>query len=181
MEKYFWLIQRGFFVSNTRENEQSDLSFDTSIRLDYMGSAEFEWGAIPKAYRRLMHHFEEYETVHTGISSLDGDELVLFCNKDHTEEILRMVKEYIDSPYSLKEYSDLEEVPNSSKANSSYRSRRTDFWWCIDVEDYGDWMACMSSKEDVLVQTLREDYEQWWLTKPPEEREKEYNNSISWC
>lgn len=44
----FWLVQR-----LTTPRAQRGAGFDALFRLDYMGSAEFEWGAVPKALRSV--------------------------------------------------------------------------------------------------------------------------------
>jgi hypothetical protein len=145
-----------------------------------MGSAEFEWGAIPKAFRRIMYHFDEYSLIATGIFSPEGEELMLFCKKEYSDMILEMVKEFISNPYSLKEYSELEKIPVAKKGDASWRGRTTDFWWNIDIREYGDWMACMSSKADLLVKILNSDHNDWWMMKSEAEREKEYKDSKRW-
>lgn len=174
---HFWLIQRGKFVT---DKPAKSLNIDQNISYDYMGSAEFEWGAIPKAFRRMMYHFHKYVTVHTGIFSPDGEELILFCKNEHADLILSMVKEFIANPYSLKEYSELEKIPVAKNNDTSWRGRVTDFWWNIDSHEYGDWMACMSPNADLLVKILTADHADWWMSKPEEEREKEYKDSLRW-
>ena len=47
----FYLIQRGTFKTTGEKLTGTN----GVVNLDYMGSAEFEWGAIPKAYRRLLY------------------------------------------------------------------------------------------------------------------------------
>ena len=80
----FNLIQRGQF---NRDGE--GLTGRTGVvDLDYMGSAEFEFGAIPKSYRRIMHEFDKYIYTSTGIYTKDNNELVLFSNQELETEIL---------------------------------------------------------------------------------------------
>ena len=90
-------------------------------QLHYMGSSEFEWGAIPKAFRRLMYHFSEYEVFNTGIYTPENDELMVFCKKSCSTEVIQSIRQYIDKPYHLKEYSELEKVPKAKKEDTSYR------------------------------------------------------------
>ena len=170
----FWLIQRGKF---TTQKPSSALCIDSNIDYDYMGSAEFEWGAIPKAFRRMMYNFDKYSICQTGICSPEGEQLVIVCKSKQTAEIVRMLKEFIEHPYSLKEYSELEKIPTAKKDDTSFERRSTNFWWCIDHNEYGDWMACMSSESAKLFEILTHDYENWWLKKSLEEREEEYRKS----
>ena len=171
----FYLIQRGTF-----ENEGKSLTgSDGVVSLDYMGASEFEWGAIPKAYRRLMHHFTEYEVFHTGIFTPEHDELMLFCRKDYSTEVIQAISEFIKHPYYLKAYSELEKVPTAKKGDTSYDRRRSNFWWCIDIEEsYGDWMAFLQPQLTLLIEAVKSDYQNWWLNKASDEREEEYKKSL---
>lgn len=176
MSKFF-LIQRGTFNKEGKFLTGSD----GVVNLDYMGSAEFEWGAIPKAYRRLMYHFEEYEIFNTGIYTPEHDELMLLCKKDCSEHLIQAVREFTQQPYRLKEYSELEKVPKARKEDKSYDGRRSNFWWCIDIKNsYGDWMAFLQPQTTLIMEALENDYREWWLKKNPEEREEEYKKSLHW-
>ena len=174
----FWLIQRGLFTTDTRNT--STLKFPNTVDLDYMGAAEFEWGALPHSLRRMMYHFEKYEMFKTGIFSPEGEELMVFCTKEKSTDIIRMLKEYIDKPYELKEFSELEKIPTAKADDTSWQGRCSDFWWCIDRKGLGDWMACMSSTSEKLLAALRHDYQFWWLSMSAEHQEREYKDSLDW-
>ena len=172
----FWLIQRGTF----REKGKYLTGSDGVVSLDYMGSAEFEFGAIPKAYRRLMYHFSEYEVFNTGIYTPEKDELMVFCRKSCSTEILYAISQYIEKPYHLQEYSELEKVPKARKEDTTYDCRLSNFWWCIDIKSYGDWMAFLEPHSKLLTEAIKNDYVDWWLTMTPEKREEEYKKSLRW-
>lgn len=173
----FWLIQRGTFGKTGKFLTGED----GIVSLHYMGSSEFEWGAIPKAFRRLMYHFSEYEVFHTGIYTPENDELMVFCKKSCATEIIQSIRQYIEEPYRLKEHSELEKVPKAKKEDTSYDRRRSNFWWCIDIKSsYGDWMAFLQPQMDLFKKAIKNDYQDWWLTKSPKEREEEYQNSLRW-
>ena len=172
----FWLIQRGTFNGIGKYLTGSE----GVVSLDYMGSSEFEWGAIPKALRRLMYHFSEYEVFNTGIYTPEKQELLVFCQKSCSTEIIQAISQYIENPYGLKEYSELEKVPKAKKEDTSYDGRFSNFWWCIDIESYGDWMAFLQPQKDLFKEAIKNDYQDWWLTKSPEEREEEYKKSLRW-
>lgn len=177
MANLFYLIQRGAF----QESGKSLLGSDRVVNLDYMGSAEFEFGAIPKAYRRLMYHFEEYDVFHTEIYTPEHEELLVFCRKGCATEVIQAIREFIEQPYYLKEYSELEKVPKAKKEDTSYDGRRSNFWWCIDIKkSYGDWMAFLQPQSDLFTEAVENDYLDWWLNKAPEAREEEYKNSLHW-
>lgn len=168
----FYLIQRGTFNSDGTSLTGNNGVID----LDYMGSAEFEFGAIPKSYRRIMHELAKYNYTSTGIFTKDSDELILFSNEELSSEILESIKLFIDNPYHLKEYSELEKVPYSSIKDKGYKRLRTDFWWCI--EPGKDWMAFLNSKRALFEKGVNNDYNYWWLDKPVQKRTEEYEKSL---
>ena len=172
----FWLIQRGTF----KKNGKFLTGKEGIVSLDYMGSAEFEWGAIPKAYRRLMYHFPEYEVFSTGIYTPEKDELMVFCKKSCSEEVIQSIRQYIDEPYQLKEFSELEKVPKAKKRDTLYDGRHSNFWWCIDIKSYGDWMAFLQPNLKQILEAVKNDYNDWWLAKSPEKRKEEYKKSLQW-
>lgn len=173
----FRLIQRGTFKNEGKYL----LDPDGVVNLDYMGSSEFEFEAIPKAYRRLMYHFTEYEIFPTEIYTPEHDELMVFGRKDCAEKIIQSIKGFIQNPYALKEYSELEKVPKARKEDTSYDCRRSNFWWCIDInESYGDWMAFLEPQSTLFTGAIKNDYTDWWLKKSSKEREEEYKKSLYW-
>jgi len=172
----FWLIQRGTFK---KESPFVPGGIDSIVGFDYMGSAEFEWGALPKAYRRIMYHFNEYGLHNTGIYTPEHEELLVFCKKDCSEGIIEAIKEYIAHPYSLKEFSCLDTITKSKK--DSWDRKHCDFWWCIDRnETIGNWMALLEPRRDLFNEIITANYHNWWLLKSPEERETEYRKALDW-
>ena len=168
----FDLIQRGKF----KKDGTCLTGRDGVVDLDYMGSTEFELGAIPRAYRRIMHEFDKYIYTPTGICTKEKNELILFSDQEITNEILDGIISYVNKPYHLKEYSELDKVPNSSIKDTDYNRLSTDFWWCID---FGiDWMAFLNSNRELFEKGINEDYFNWWLKKPEEVRNQEYVRSL---
>ena len=168
----FYLIQRGLF----RKDGQGLTGGTGVVNLDYMGSAEFEFGAIPKSFRRIMYNFDKYIYIPTGIRTKENNELVLFTNKEKSNEVLEGIISFIDNPYYLKEYSGLEKIPNSSINDTGYRRIGANFWWCIELNK--DWMAFLNSNRALFEKGINYDYNNWWMQKPDEEREQEYIKSL---
>lgn len=168
----FYLIQRGKF---NRYGEGLTGKAGV-IDLDYMGSAEFEFGAIPRSFRRIMHNFENYIYTPTGIFTKDNNELILFSNQETATEILEGIVSFINNPYHLKEYSELEKIPYSSKNDTGFQSLMTNFWWCIEYDK--DWMAFLNSNRALFEKGINNDYNNWWLKKSEEERKQEYVKSL---
>ena len=168
----FYLIQRGEF----REDGVGLTGRNGVIDLAYMGSAEFEFGAIPRSFRRIIYNFNNYRYVPTGIKTKDNEELILFADKEISNEILEGIKSFIYNPYHLKEYSELEKIPNSSKDDNEFYKLYTNFWWCIEFNK--DWMAFFSTYRMLFEKGINNDYYNWWLKKSEQQREEEYVKSL---
>lgn len=104
---------------------------------------------------------------------------MVFCRKDWATEVIQAVREFIEQPYPLQDYSELEKVPKAKKEDTSCDRRLSNFWWCIDInESYGDWMAFLQPQSNLLTEAVKNDYQKWWLSKTPKVREEEYKDSI---
>ena len=187
MSNQFYLIQRGKFNSADKVPSATALIGSHPdlclISPDYMGAAEFEFGAIPHAYRRIMGQFDQYslETV-PDLVPTSGVPFNLFCRSDRRELIVEALKEFIEKPYRLKEFSNMDAQfrVNPDIHDPMYKYEiKTNFWWCIDI-GIGDWMAFLKPKEQQVKKALKKDYEEWWLMKPEEEREEKYKKSLEW-
>lgn len=187
----FYLIQRGSFNKDFKSaTEFFGGRSSHLINGDYMGSAEFEWGAIPKAYRRIMYNFNKYSLHITDLVTVRGVPFCLFCNDMYYEEILNEIKEFIEKPYRLKEHSNLDahfsEVKHSHDFNYWKYKLKTNFWWCIDIATeqhlFGDWIAFIGAtdRQKAFSNIIRKDYDTWWMDLSEEERKHQYQNSISW-
>ena len=201
MKDTFWLIQRGKFRNNL-DSAISLLGGSNSnlIDPDYMGAAEFEWGAIPKAYRRIMGQFEKYSLHVTDLVTVGGVPFCLYCRNDRYDVILDAIKKYLNERYPLKEWSNMfshftatptDDLPLAKK-QIKYE-RKTNFWWCIDRTDpdadvdhpykniVGDWIAFTGAtdRQKAFNRVINFDYTSWWLRKSMEEREKEYKESFN--
>ena len=197
MRDRFWLVQRGTFNSNLTDATQF-FGHDGLIDLDYMGSAEFEWGAIPKAFRRIMGQRDQYALYITDFETIGGVPFCVFCRKDRYDKVLDAIKKYLDGGYGLKEYSNMREhfkVSGRVSLTANKYTLRTNFWWCIDKADIGpdvdedfdnlvgDWIAFTGAtdRQKAFLRAIDSDYNNWWLKNyTEEEREKEFKNSFCW-
>lgn len=172
----FWLIQRGSFRDLKKEYDGLT-GRNGLVDLDYMGSSEFEWGAIPHAYRRIMGDREEYIFHYChDIKDHRGKILVIFCKKEHAEKIEAEMKRYIKEHYRLKEFSTI----HGHLEGDEWAIKR-DFFWCIDMSETGDWIGWFGmDKLTPFKNMLDKDYREWWMKKTEEERDKEYRESFIW-
>lgn len=135
-----YLIQRGKFRNL---KEEDIVGLDSLISYDYMGSAEFEFGALSGSLRSITSSWSSYQVfIVPGVQDADGLAPYLLCRKEQAREILVALKIFM-----TEEYPDLrtkERVSLYSYLNprSNY-DLRTDFWW--DVTGGNDWMLCFGA------------------------------------
>ena len=181
MKQSFYLIQRGTFAKdlNREFTGLAGASYNGRlIDLDYMGAAEFEWGAIPNAYRRLMYHYEEYKLHVTDLVTVRGVPFSIFCKDKDYPTILKAIKEYIENPYPLKEFPALRE----HFVDTTPRYLGINFWWCIDRTGIGNWMAFTGAADRLnkFMSIIDNDYKNRYLLTDKEIREEEYQKAQDW-
>lgn len=173
-----WLVQRG----TRRKGDFRGLTGkDGLVDLDYMGSSEFEWGAIPRAFRRIMGQFSDYVFYKTGLTNINNCPLWIYGRKDKIEDIENCIKEYLEKEYQLKEWIALEHhFDNKFNISSSFNRHfyfRFNFWW--DIQN--DWIAFVGAN-DIKEQyntALNYDHQNWWLSKPEGERKSELEEAYA--
>lgn len=187
MGKHFWLIQRGSFRDIKSATKFLGGSFEHLIDPDYMGSAEFEWGAIPRAYRRIMGQYDKYSLHVTDLVTTGGVPFCLYCMDSKYEQILAEIKAYLKKPYHLKEWTNMEAhftTECSFGADHRKYQLKTNFWWCIDKsradDDVGDWIAFVGAtdRQNAFKRVIHSDYTNWWMKKSATEREKDFKESL---
>lgn len=186
MNDRFWLIQRGSFNDPKTATEFLGGSAKHLINPDYMGAAEFEFGAIPKAYRRILGQYDQFSLHKTDMTNLRGVPLYLFCKDTQYELILAELKVYIRTVYHTKEWTNMEVHFNEElqRYGATKHKLKTNFWWCIDIsrcnEDVGDWIAFLGATDRVnaLKRILDKDYKEFWMKKSAEEREEELKQAF---
>lgn len=138
--------------------------------MDYMGSAEFEFGALPASLRDMQQHQDELELRKTNITNIDGNSLYALTSLSEADfetwcqQFLeasndkRQLKESlyirdwfieIKAPEALKGKKKQEYV----KRKLSYRSN---FWWDI----VNGVMA--SFNKEFMTQCIRQNLEASW-------------------
>jgi|WetSurMetagenome_2_1015567.scaffolds.fasta_scaffold80519_3 hypothetical protein len=78
-----WLIQRGT-VRDIPKHLVTGI--DSIIEYDYMGAAEFEWGALPKSLYRILKNIQQYTFCEIDIKDFKGNNMKIFCKKEDIDE-----------------------------------------------------------------------------------------------
>jgi len=124
-----YLIQRAKFEK--REGE----GIDILLGFDYMGSAEFEWGALPKSLKRIRESKKKYIQFEHIFENFEDKPIMVLCKIEDKEELPKVLSQLADRELRLKEYCDLDAY---LKGNKDYRT--SDFWWDIE-NDYFFWRS----------------------------------------
>lgn len=113
------LIQRGKF-----ENRDYKKGVDSIVHFDYMGSSEFEWGALPESLGNIREAINDYTYLDVPIKD---KVITVFCKDSQKSDVKQYLTELSENKWSLQEYSDFDSYINPSQ----YIKSRTDFWWDI--------------------------------------------------
>jgi len=129
----FYLVQR----MNAKEvdNSEKTPSMDQLWSMDYMGSAEFEFGALPKSLKRVCRRLDEYQTYTLKeFKRPDTDEAVrVFCLPEQLDEITEGIRGLLESEYPklrMKEHARF--YSNFHGTEDEYF--RTEAWWEIESD-----------------------------------------------
>lgn len=129
-----YLVQRGTF--KCREGKTG---IDKVISWDYMGAAEFEWGALPRAWRYVLDHIDDYDLFKFDRRTVKGDIVYVFCNRSDIDSITKELHDYLDDHengdhiyrYILKESISFDEL-FFDKKDKFFGPRGDDLWFDIE-------------------------------------------------
>jgi hypothetical protein len=127
----FYLVQR--MKSKEVADSEKSPSFDQLWKMDYMGSAEFEFGALPKSLKRICRRLDEYHVYTlTEFKRPKTDEAVrVFCLPEQLNEITEGIRALLESEYpkmQMKERAEFYTNFHGTETNYSC----VDAWWEID-------------------------------------------------
>lgn len=150
-----YLIQRGTFRDISTEQIEG---LDSLIQYDYMGSSEFEFGALPHSLRRITYSWSQYVINTINIQDQNDDKLYLLCRQNQFEELKSVVQILTLDPntFRTKERVCIKEY---LECKSTW-DMRINFWWdvtesshfrldnkeAIDKSKGNDWMVCFGDE-----------------------------------
>lgn len=181
-----YLVQRGKFRDNVVNNVTKD-TFLTGknglINLDYMGSAEFEFGAIPASFRIIMHEMENYSLFPNVFSTVRDVPVNVFCRNDQKADVVKTIQDYIEDcdpkkirQYRLKEPIYFEHHMIDWYATKDYLKMYYNFWW--DIRNHFMFFTGAFDRQNAFYKAIYHDYHNWWMEKSNTEREDEYENAL---
>lgn len=122
-----YLIQEGKF----EKIEKSEVNgIDSLINFSYMGSAEFEFGALPKSLKRMLWKNGEYSFFKIkNLKNIKTNQCArVFCRIDLKDETIKEVERISQNKYGYKETC---HFADRFKDGKSY-GEDINFWWDID-------------------------------------------------
>ena len=140
----FWLIQR----AEIEPRDQKGI--DGLIHLDYMGSAEFEFGSVPKSLKQIRSEVTSY--IHFDLPVGIPDPLIpnqkttdkiltVFCKPEDRADIEEFLLQCCNGKEpQLKERTELNQWAHPEITKWTTRNK---FWWDID----NHWMAWEQNPE----------------------------------
>jgi len=142
-----YLVQRAKFTNIKTEDI---VGIDSLLDCDYMGSAEFEWGALPKSLHRMVDILNQYEvfTIYD-VKDLEGSSMKVFCQKNLFEQIKENALHLSINPYGYKEYCDMNDYISGKK-------NMNNFWWDISQDYFIFFGSNKAKKVEIAMQKLKE-------------------------
>ncbi|MBO4245870.1 MAG: hypothetical protein J5892_03950 [Bacilli bacterium] len=138
IQKNVHLVQSGQFKSNINDLTKKDIKgINDIIRLDYMGSFEFECGSLPKSLRRMTINKNFYKVfVFDQYKDKNGNSLKVYAPYVFYKNVLNIVNRLSVDGCRLQEYCSLaDHIIKAGQATEDmdydYYDEQ-DFWWDIE-------------------------------------------------
>lgn len=125
------LVQRAKFYER-----QNASGIDSILSFDYMGSAEFEYGALPRSLKAIRAQLDQYDYF---ALEIQGKCFTVFCKASEKARVFDVINGLANDVFRLKEYCDIHRYVT----NDTFIPSRSDHWWDI----INNWMVW---KEDDL-------------------------------
>jgi hypothetical protein len=122
-----WLVQRGHIKEKPND---SITGIDSLIDFSYMGSAEFEFGGLPKSLHRIADNDKYVFVKVSDIKDKNGLPMFVYCDSDKSDDAVAAAKYISKNSYGYKEVPYLKEYLDGKKL-----FYEENFWWDID-NDY---------------------------------------------
>ena len=138
IQKRVRLVQSGHFKKDIDELNKKDINgLDDIVSLDYMRSAEFEWGALPRSLRRMTINKDFYKVfVFNQYKDENGNSLKVYAPQVFYKNVQNIVNRLAEHGYGLQEYCSLSDhIQKDKKEDDDTRFRyidKSDFWWDIE-------------------------------------------------
>ena len=109
IQKKVRLVQSGHFRDDVGSLEKKEINgLDDIVRIDYMGSAEFECGSLPSSLKRMTINKDFYKVfVFNQYKDENGNSLKVYAPHIFFKNIQNIVDRLVVNGYGLQEYCSL--------------------------------------------------------------------------
>lgn len=121
-----YLVLRGSF-----EDRDYKTGIDSILKFDYMGSSEFEWGAIPDSLDRIRKEIPSYTYLDVPIQ---GKVITVFCKDSQKTEVKTYLEKLASGAFHTKEW----HAFDGYVKDSGFFKNRFNHWWDIE-NDFMFW------------------------------------------
>lgn len=121
-----YLVLRGSF-----KDRDFNTGINSILKFDYMGSSEFEWGAIPSSLNRIRTEISSYTYLDVPIQ---GKVITVFCKDSQKSD----VKQYLEKLASGAFHTKGRHAFDDYVKDSGFFKDRINHWWDIE-NDFMFW------------------------------------------
>lgn len=140
-----YLIQRGRI-----RHDETRKGLDALVAFDYMGSAEFEYGALNKSLKALRADLKSYQAEEATF----GQAKFVVFSSGSLSVTLHAVSEIGLQKIRLKEWCDFGEWAYRGDNFERRKESRNNFWW--DIENHFMWWIDQGKKmNERIIQAIR--------------------------
>ena len=184
-----YIVQRCTFAKNLSEVKKFTGRDSALLSLDYMGAAEYEYGAVPGSFARIMagmddaaYDIQELKFNGVPVKTTRGVPVWVFGKSvqipDIYKELELFIKEYepkLIPQYRLHEWISFPyiiNVPDSELFNGS-----DNCWW--DLRNDFIWFLGAIDRKNAFMQCINNEHEYWWKNLSEEDRKERIEKSHS--
>lgn len=150
-----WCIQRGTFKDVADENIKD---IDSLLSFQYMGSSEFEFGALFQALTHFRSCYSDIVALEIPLFDLETNGITMFCLKSQKEDAEATIIACGNEPQpDLQERCGFWDYLTGGTFDNW--AEYTDFWWAFSrrnsLKEQTQWMACPSYQARRLALALK--------------------------
>lgn len=108
------LIQRARF-----EDRDYKKGIDSIVHFDYMGSSEFEFGALPESLGKIRSSISEYTYLDVPVKD---KVITVFCKDSQKSDVKTYLNNLADDKFTLQERSDFDNYINNVRLKTELTS-----------------------------------------------------------
>lgn len=156
-----YLIQTAQIKNKIKK--QNHGTIDETLFFSYMGSAEFEFGALPKSLKRILKDVSNYQIFETEFNDIIGRPFWFIGTKEQFEEYKEYIPQLLNDKIRLKEWNWFPQLYNP---RSPWKNKSREEWYDKpnigwDIEN--DVLMCFTSKKYAvgIIEALNNTYKKF--------------------